>query len=193
MTRLGILASHRGSNFQAILDACHRGELAAETRVAISNNSGSLALERARKEGIPALHISGVTHPDPNAQDLAILTALREYDVELVVTAGYMKKLGPLTLEAFAGRIVNIHPSLLPRHGGHGMFGMNVHRAVIAEGDRETGITIHYVDGDYDTGPVIDQISIPVAIDDTPESLADKLIDLEHDFLVQTLKKIIQT
>ncbi|MCB1646266.1 MAG: phosphoribosylglycinamide formyltransferase [Pseudomonadales bacterium] len=193
MTRLGILASHRGSNFQAILDACHRGELAAETRVAISNNSGSLALERARKEGIPALHISGVTHPDPNAQDLAILTALREYGVELVVTAGYMKKLGPQTLEAFAGRIVNIHPSLLPRHGGHGMFGMNVHRAVIAEGDRETGITIHYVDGDYDTGPVIDQISIPVAIDDTPESLADKLIDLEHDFLVQTLKKIIQT
>ena len=151
MTRLGILASHRGSNFQAIIDACASGQLNARAVVAISNNSGSGALSRARQADIAALHISNITHPEATDQDQAILTALRDHQVDLVITAGYMKKLGPLTLDYYRGKIINVHPSLLPRHGGHGMYGLRVHQAVIDNGDQQTGISVHWVETDYDT------------------------------------------
>ncbi len=191
MTKLGVLASHRGTNFQAIIDACRDGRLDARPVIAISNNSDALALARARKAGIPTAHLSSVTHPDPEALDAAILRTLEVHDVDLLVLAGYMKKLGPKTLDAFEGRIVNVHPSLLPRYGGKGMFGMKVHQAVIDNGDAETGITIHWVEGDYDTGPVIAQRRIPVRPDDTPESLAERVLAQEHELLIETLSRII--
>jgi phosphoribosylglycinamide formyltransferase-1 len=189
MTRLGILASHRGSNFQAIIDACERGQLNASPVLAISNNSQSMALSRARQAGIAALHISHVTHPDN--QDQAIADALSEHAVDLVITAGFMKKLGPVTLNRFKGKIINVHPSLLPRHGGAGMYGLNVHQAVIDAGDQQTGISIHWVESDYDTGPVIAQLKIAVAEDDTAASLAEKVIQQEHQLLVSTLASLI--
>jgi phosphoribosylglycinamide formyltransferase-1 len=108
-----------------------------------------------------------------------------------VITAGYMKKLGPVTLARFKGKIINVHPSLLPRHGGPGMYGLNVHQAVIDAGDHETGISIHWVESDYDSGPVIAQVSIPVASDDTAVSLAEKVIQREHALLVSTLASLI--
>lgn len=193
MTRLGILASHRGSNFQAIIDACARGQLDAQPVVAISNNSGSVALSRAREANIPALHISNATHPAAIDQDRAILNALRDHQVDLVITAGYMKKLGPQTLGYFQGKVVNVHPSLLPRHGGHGMYGMHVHQAVIDQGDKETGISVHWVEADYDTGPVIAQRIIPVSADDTAETLAAKVLAEEHVLLVTTLAALIKS
>jgi phosphoribosylglycinamide formyltransferase-1 len=189
MTRLGILASHRGSNFQAIIDACERGQINAKPVLAISNNSQSMALTRARQAGIKALHISGVTHPDDH--DQAIADALTEQGIDLVITAGYMKKLGPVTLARFTGKIINVHPSLLPRHGGPGMYGLKVHQAVIDAGDHETGISIHRVESDYDSGPVIAQVRIPVASDDTAVSLAQKVIQREHALLVSTLASLI--
>jgi len=189
MTRLGILASHRGSNFQAIIDACERGQINAKPVLAISNNSQSMALRRARQAGIKALHISGVTHPDDH--DQAIADALTEQAIDLVITAGYMKKLGPVTLARFTGKIINVHPSLLPRHGGPGMYGLKVHQAVIDAGDHETGISIHWVESDYDSGPVIAQVRIPVASDDTAVSLAEKVIQREHALLVSTLASLI--
>ncbi|MFT4721275.1 MAG: phosphoribosylglycinamide formyltransferase-1 [Candidatus Azotimanducaceae bacterium] len=189
MTRLGILASHRGSNFQAIIDACERGQINAKPVLAISNNSQSMALTRARQAGIKALHISGVTHPEDH--DQAIADALTEQAIDLVITAGYMKKLGPVTLARFAGKIINVHPSLLPRHGGPGMYGLKVHQAVIDAGDHETGISIHRVESDYDSGPVIAQVRIPVASDDTAVSLAQKVIQREHALLVSTLASLI--
>jgi phosphoribosylglycinamide formyltransferase-1 len=189
MTRLGILASHRGSNFQAIIDACERGQINAKPVLAISNNSQSMALTRARKAGIKALHISGVTHPEDH--DQAIADALTEQAIDLVITAGYMKKLGPVTLARFAGKIINVHPSLLPRHGGPGMYGLKVHQAVIDAGDHETGISIHRVESDYDSGPVIAQVRIPVASDDTAVSLAQKVIQREHALLVSTLASLV--
>jgi phosphoribosylglycinamide formyltransferase-1 len=189
MTRLGILASHRGSNFQAIIDACERGQINAKPVLAISNNSQSMALTRARQAGIKALHISGVTHPDDH--DQAIADALTEQGIDLVITAGYMKKLGPVTLARFTGKIINVHPSLLPRHGGPGMYGLKVHQAVIDAGDHETGISIHRVEADYDSGPVIAQVRIPVASDDTAVSLAEKVIQREHALLVSTLASLI--
>lgn len=186
--RIGVLASGSGSNLQAIVDACGNGTLDARVVVVISNNSRAPALERARDGDIPTLHASARTHPDPDALDAAICDALERYGATLVVTAGYMKKLGPRTLAAWKGRIINIHPSLLPRHGGPGMYGLNVHKAVIDAGDNVTGITIHHVDGDYDTGPVIARKELPVRPDDTPESLAARVLAEEHAFLIETLR-----
>jgi phosphoribosylglycinamide formyltransferase-1 len=148
-----------------------------------------MALTRARQAGIKALHISGVTHPEDH--DQAIADALTEQAIDLVITAGYMKKLGPVTLARFAGKIINVHPSLLPRHGGPGMYGLKVHQAVIDAGDHETGISIHRVESDYDSGPVIAQVRIPVASDDTAVSLAQKVIQREHALLVSTLASLI--
>lgn len=188
--RLGLLASHRGTNLQAIIDACASGRLDAEPAVVISNNSGSGAAERARRHDIPFRHLSARTHATAAALDRAILETLEKHGVELVVLVGYMKKLGPQTLTRFAGRVINTHPALLPRFGGQGMYGMRVHEAVLAAGERETGVSVHVVDQDYDTGPVLAQCVVPVEPGDTPESLAERVLAREHAFLVETLAAI---
>jgi len=120
---LGFIASHNGTNMQAIIDACSQGRLDAVPCAVISNNSKSGALERARNEGIPYYHLSGKTHPDPRELDKAIIEAFLKHKVNLVILAGYMKKLGPHTLTAYRNRILNIHPALLPKFGGKGMYG----------------------------------------------------------------------
>lgn len=188
--RLGFLASHRGSNMQAVINACKSSRIEAQAAVVISNNRNSQALARAGQEGIPAYHLSGTTHPDPGRLDRAICETLREHGVNLVVLAGYMKMIGLKTLRAFRGRIVNIHPGLLPKYGGKGMFGMNVHDAVIAAGDRETGITVHVVDGGYDTGPVLAERRVRVMKGDTAESLSERMLPLEHELYVDTIARI---
>ncbi len=186
--RIGVLASHRGSNLQTVMDAAASGRLAGEVAVVISNNSGALALARAREAGIRGLHISRRTNGDN--EDAAICEALREARVGVVLTLGYMKKLGPLTLETFRGRILNMHPSLLPLYGGQGMYGEHVHAAVIAAGEHETGASIHLVEPEYDTGPVIAQRKVPVRTDDDPASLAARVLAVEHALLVDTLARV---
>jgi len=188
---LGFLASGRSSNMQAIIDACRGGQLDCRPAVVISNNPDSGALERARKAGIPGYHLSRNTHPAPEDLDRTIMATLRRHGVDLVVLAGYMKKVGPEVLEAYRHRIVNIHPALLPKFGGVGMYGMKVHEAVIAAGERETGVTVHLVNDEYDTGSVLAQRAVPVAPDDTAESLATRVIEVEHVLYVETLQKIV--
>ncbi len=188
--QLGFLASHRGTNMQAILDACKTGRLQARPRVAISNNSDSGVLQRARKAGVPSAHLSTYTHPEPGALDRAILALLQEYGVEVVCLAGYMKRLGPRTLAAYRGRVLNIHPSLLPKFGGQGFYGEVVHRAVLAAGERETGATVHLVDEEYDQGPVLDQIQVPVEPDDSVKTLSARVLQQEHRLYVRTLQRI---
>ena len=185
--RIGALASGGGSNLQAIIDAVADGRLDAEIVLVISNNSRSRALKRARDAGIPAKHISGATHPDPDA---AIADALASRGVELVALAGYMKKLGPSALGRFPNRVVNIHPSLLPKFGGRGMYGGRVHAAVLAAGERETGVTVHLANGEYDRGPIIAQSRLPVFADDTPETLAARVLEREHVFYPEILRRI---
>jgi phosphoribosylglycinamide formyltransferase 1 len=189
--RLGVLASHRGSVMQAVVDACAAGRLAATPAVVISNNGESEALARARRQGIPHAHLSGVTHPDPAALDAAIRDTLVAHGVELVLLLGYMKKLGPATLQRFAGRVLNTHPALLPKFGGQGMFGTRVHEAVLAAGERETGVTVHLADGEYDHGRVVAQCPVPVLAGDTVESLAERVQAREREFLVETLAGIV--
>lgn len=190
--KIGVLASHRGSNLQTVMDGCLSGVIEAKLVVAISNNSSSLALQRAKGAGIATYHLSSQTHPDECKLDQAICGALSQHQVDLVLTLGYMKKLGRETLSQFKNRIINIHPSLLPKYGGHGMYGGRVHQAVLDAGEKETGVSIHLLDNEYDTGPVIAQSKLDVQTGDTPETLAGRVLELEHSLLVDTLAKIAQ-
>jgi phosphoribosylglycinamide formyltransferase-1 len=176
---------------QAIIDACKSGKLQATPAVVISNNSDSGAIARAETEGIPYYYLSGKTHPEPEELDRAILETFLRHSVDIIVLAGYMKKLGPKTLSRFRGRILNIHPALLPKYGGKGMYGIRVHEAVIAAGEKESGVSIHFVDENYDTGTIIAQTRVPVMPDDTPETLAARILVQEHILYPATLQRIV--
>jgi phosphoribosylglycinamide formyltransferase 1 len=189
--KLGFLASHRGSGAWAVVEAGASGRLTAVVRVVISNNADSGVLAWAREQGLAACHLSSRTHPDPERLDEAILEALLGHDVELVVLAGYLRKLGPRTLRHFEGRVLNIHPALLPKFGGPGMYGRHVHEAVLAAGEHETGVTIHPADDEYDHGRIVAQCRVPVVAGDTVESLAERVQAREREFLVETLAGIV--
>jgi phosphoribosylglycinamide formyltransferase-1 len=188
--RLGFLASGRGSNMLAIIDNCKAGHLNAEPAVVIRNNADAGALEYAREAGIPAFHLSTQTNPE-NLDDV-ITDTLKFHGVDWVILAGYMKKIGPQLLKGFQGKIFNIHPSLLPKHGGKGMYGLHVHEAVLASGDTETGVTIHLVDDEYDQGRILAQRSVVVEEGDTPELLAARVLKVEHQLYSDTLRDVIE-
>ena len=189
---LGFLASHNGSNMQAVIDACRSGRLTARPVVVISNNRDSGALERARNENIPRFYLSGRIHPDPEDLDREIVDVLLEHGVNLVILAGYMKKIGPVTLATFPGHVLNIHPGLLPEYGGQGMYGRRVHEAVLAAGARETGATVHVVDAIYDNGPILAQRKVSVKKTDTADTLARRVLALEHELYVETIDHIVR-
>lgn len=188
--KIGFLASGRGTNMQTVIDACQVGTLAMTPAVVISNKSTSGAIERAKQAGIPHYHLSGKTHPIPEQLDLAIVNTLQKHQVSLVVLVGYMKKIGEQTLKTYHRKIINIHPSLLPKHGGKGMFGRHVHEAVLAAGETETGVTIHLIDEEYDTGPILAQSRISIQGETTVDAIAAKVLQEEHRFLVETLCNI---
>lgn len=212
---LAVLASGAGSTLQAVAQACSAGVLSARIALVISNNRDAGALHIAQNLGLPHLHLSGQTHPDaapPIAQnnaptveaqpkpsgaapgdalDLAMLQALQESGAHIVVLAGYMKKVGPRVLAAFQGRIINTHPALLPLFGGHGMYGLRVHEAVLAAGATVTGPTIHHVTAGYDEGGILAQTPVPVLAGDTPQSLAARVQAAEKTLLIQTLQMLV--
>jgi len=188
---LGFLASHKGTDLQAIISACKSGTLQATPTVIISNNSHSGAIIKAKREGIPFYNLSANTHPIPEELDLAILNALVLNKVDLVILAGYDRKLGIQTLTHYDGRVINIHPSLLPKHGGAGMYGIRVHQAVLDAGEKDTGISIHLIDKDYDRGRIIAQTRVAVLPSDTAESLSMRVLEREHSFFVETIGKIL--
>ena len=192
--RIGVLASHEGSVLQAILDACDApnpdARLCARVSVVVSNNSESGAIRRARDAGIRSVHLSSATHDDAASLDRAITHCLDDAAVDLVVLAGYMKRLGPVTLARFKGRLINTHPSLLPKFGGSGYFGRRVHEAVIAAGERESGATVHWVTGDYDSGPVIAQVRVPIAENETAQTLETRVKAVERTLLIDTLRTL---
>lgn len=188
--KLGFLASHGGSNMQSIIDACKSGMINAVPVVVLSNNSNSMALERARNEGIPAYHISQKKYPEPEELDNAIIEILEQYKVDIVILAGYMKKLGSKVINRFKGKILNIHPALLPKYGGEGMYGKFVHEAVIKNKEKESGCTVHIVDEIYDHGRILGQAKVPVFPDDTPEILAERVLEQEHRLYPEIIRKI---
>ncbi len=188
--RLGILASHAGTTMQAIIDACVEGRLHADVRVVIGNNSRSGALARARTHGIPTTYLSGVTHPRERDLDRSIMETLDDHRVDVVALAGYMKRLGPLVLSHYRGRLLNTHPALLPKFGGEGMYGDRVHEAVLAAGEKVSGASVHVVEGDYDTGPVLSQVEVPVLDEDTLETLRERVQEAEREHYVTVLERI---
>ncbi|MGQ9818336.1 MAG: phosphoribosylglycinamide formyltransferase [Candidatus Kapaibacteriales bacterium] len=187
---LGFLASHSGSNVQAIIDAIKQGQLDARPCVVISNNSNAYVLERARNEVIPFYHISSKHYPDEQVLDQKILETLLRHNVDTVVLAGYMKKVGSKVLSHFRNRVLNIHPALLPKYGGKGMYGKFVHEAVIKAREKESGCTVHLVDEYYDHGRILGQIKVPVFSNDTPETLAKRVLEEEHRLYPMILQKI---
>ena len=187
---IGILASHGGSNLQAIVDACKSEIIIATPVVVISNNSKSGALRRAKNEGIPYFHISKSLYTDDYEVDDQITQKLLRYEVDLIVLAGYMKRLGELIMSTFKDRIVNVHPSLLPKFGGKGMYGIKVHESALEAGEHKTGVTIHKVQGEYDRGTILAQAEVQIRENDTPSSLRDRVLIVEHELYVETLREI---
>jgi len=186
--RLGILVSGRGSNLEAILRARPTG---IEPVVVISNRPAVRALDVAAQHRIPARVLRRTDFGgDASARDAAIGQALTDAGVELTILAGYDQLLSPSYFEAFGGRTINIHPSLLPLHGGAGMLGLAVHRAVLQSGDRETGATVHEVGAELDAGPVLSQVRVAVRPDDNAETLAARVLEAEHALLVATLERL---
>jgi len=178
--RVAVAASGRGSNLGALLTRLEAGG-PAEVILVISNRPEASALATARTNGIPT---AVFTQPEDTQAWLAVLSVHR---VDLLVLAGYLKLLPPEVVRAYQGRIINIHPALLPRYGGPGMYGARVHHAVLQAGEKETGATVHLVTEQYDQGQVLAQARLRVRAQDTPESLAERVLELEHRLLPEAV------
>jgi phosphoribosylglycinamide formyltransferase-1 len=186
--RLGFLASNNGSGMRAVVGAIETGALDARACIVVSNRREAPALAFARDHGVTARFIPTVS--DAQAADGRLARALTEANVDWVLLAGYLRKLGPVTLAAFRDRILNIHPSLLPRFGGQGMYGRRVHEAVIAAGEPVSGASVHLVDEEYDHGAVLAQARVPVLPGDTAEKLETRVMAAEPGLYVDLLKRI---
>ena len=188
--KLGFLASHGGSNMQAIIDQCLSGAIEGKPVILICNNPNAIAVERARDAQLTVEILNERTHADQDQLDRQMEKSLLEAGVDLVVLAGYMKKIGPTTLSTFSNRILNIHPSLLPKFGGQGMFGIRVHEAVVAAGESQSGATVHLIDNGYDQGQIIRQAILKVDTSDTPATLQKRVLELEHILYPNTIAEI---
>lgn len=178
--KLAVFASGRGSNFQSILDAVERGELRLDVVLCLSDRSDAGALERASRHGIPATVISPKTFETDSDYAGAMTQTLEEHGVNFIALAGFMRKIPTAVTSAFSGRMVNIHPALLPAFGGKGMYGRRVHEAVIEYGVHWTGVTVHVVEEEYDTGPIVLQEPVPILPGDTPDDVAARVLEVEH-------------
>lgn len=181
MFKIGVMASGGGSNFKAIIDRIGEGDLEAQCKFLIVNNGGCGAAAHAEEYGIPVHHISGKTHPDQAEYESALLSVLDKYNVDLLILAGYMKALPQSMLCRMPNRILNIHPSLLPKFGGKGFWGIHVHEAVVAAHETESGATVHLVGEQIDGGRILAQVKVPVLPDDTPGVLQARVLEQEHN------------
>ena len=181
--RIGVLASGRGSNLQAIIDAIEAGKLDCRLAVVVSDRADAQALERARKHGTEAVFMDPKGYPNRDAFDQAVLAILAEHQVELVCLAGYMRVLSPMFVRALPGQIMNIHPALLPSFPG-----LHAQRQALQYGVKVSGATVHFVNEGVDTGPIICQVAVPVREDDTEETLAARIIEQEHQLYPRAIR-----
>jgi phosphoribosylglycinamide formyltransferase 1 len=184
--RLGVLISGRGSNLQAILDAIADGRLDASVAVVISNKTDAYGLERARKAGVETVVLGPRGHASREDYDRALVAELRARDVGLVCLAGFMRLLSPAFVEAFPNAILNIHPSLLPAFPG-----LDAQRQAVEHGARVSGVTVHFVNTELDAGPIVLQAAVPVRPDDTPESLAARILPEEHRLYPEAIRLVL--
>ncbi|ACF46719.1 phosphoribosylglycinamide formyltransferase [Prosthecochloris aestuarii DSM 271] len=190
-TKLAVFCSGSGTNFQAIFHAINERNLPAEVVLCVSNRSECGAMSFASQHGIATLHISEKQYETPEKFGAEMLKALEQNGIEYILLAGYLRKVPSSVVEAYSYKMLNIHPALLPKFGGPGMYGINVHKAVLASGEKETGATVHYVDAEYDKGPILLQGRVPVKSGDTPESLAARVLECEHRLYPDALEKLL--
>ncbi len=186
------MVSGGGTDLQSVIDGVEDGRIPAEIVVVIASKPGIYALERARKAGIPGIVICKKEYADEEAFFEANLAALRQYGAEGVVLAGYLSILGKRMIEAFPNKIINIHPSLIPSFCGKGYYGLKVHKAALEYGVKVSGATVHFVDEGADTGPIIAQRSVPVLPGDTPETLQQRVLEVEHEILPEAVALFCQ-
>ncbi len=193
MLKISVMVSGGGTNFQAIIDAVESGFIPdAKIVQVISSSSSAFALERAKKRGIPGYVVTNKDFPDPAAKAERILQLLNEKETDLVVLAGYMNVIDEKIVQAYRRKIINIHPSLIPKYCGKGFYGKHVHEAVIAGGEKVSGATVHFVDEGIDTGDIIIQEEVPVLPEDTADDLAARVLVVEHKILTETIKKFAE-
>ena len=188
---IAIFASGTGSNFINIYDSICNGKINAQIKLLISNNPNCRAVKFANKNRIKSKIINNFRFKDNQIDDI-MLGELSNYKIDLIVLAGYMKKVSKKVIEFYNGRILNIHPALLPKFGGKGFYGMNIHESVIKLKEKTTGITIHIVDHDYDTGNIIYKEEIPVLETDTASSIAQRVLELEHRVYPEVIRDFLE-
>jgi phosphoribosylglycinamide formyltransferase 1 len=186
--RLTVFASGGGTNFQSIIDAVESGSLPAEIALLVASRPDAGALDRAARHGIASEVITPEQFSSEPEYTQALLALLQSYGTDLIALAGYMKKIPVEVVRTYHNRMLNVHPALLPAFGGHGMYGRRVHQAVLDYGARWTGATVHIVDEEYDTGPIVLQEPVRVHQDDTPESLARRVLEVEHRLYPEALR-----
>jgi formyltetrahydrofolate-dependent phosphoribosylglycinamide formyltransferase len=186
--KIVVFASGSGTNFQAVIDNVLSGNIQAEITGLIADRKGIMAIERAKKYKIP---VEIIPADPPESFSRRLLTQLTKWDPDLIVLAGYLKKIPDRIVTIYRRKIINIHPALLPKHGGKGYYGRKVHQAVLDSGEKETGCSVHYVDEEYDRGPVIGRRIVPVYSSDTADSLASRVLKAEHQLLPTVIKKLL--
>lgn len=189
--KIAVFLSGRGSGFRNLCLATRDGRLEAEISLLVSSKRKAGGLDYAREFGIESVVFRTKDFDSPEEAAASLLDTLTSRQIKYIALAGYLKLLPLEVVRAFPKRIVNIHPALLPRHGGKGMYGHYVHEAVIADGDKESGATVHLVDEIYDHGSILEQAKVPVEPDDTPDSLAARVLKVEHDLYPRVLQKLI--
>jgi phosphoribosylglycinamide formyltransferase-1 len=194
MIRIAILASGGGSNMQSIVDACKTGILKdlAEVILTVSNSASAFVLERAKKENIKFVCIERKNFKTEEFFNKKILTELKNAKIDIVCLAGYMRIVGKDIVDEYKDRILNIHPALLPKFGGKGMYDHFVHESVVKAGETKSGATVHFANEEYDSGKIIMQKEVEVSKTDTPEDVAKKVLKVEHQIYPQAIKKIIK-
>jgi phosphoribosylglycinamide formyltransferase 1 len=190
--KVAVFISGGGTNLQALIDACKEGRLAARILLVVSSRSDAYGIERAHREGIATFVHKAKNYATPEEAAQALLGILEKYEIEYIALAGYMKLVPVEIIRKYNRRIVNIHPALLPKYGGKGMYGHFVHEAVLASGDKESGATVHIVDEIYDNGRILLQKKVPVYNNDTPDSLAERVLEVEHEIYSQALDNLIK-
>ncbi|NLL81411.1 MAG: phosphoribosylglycinamide formyltransferase [Tissierellia bacterium] len=186
-TKIGVLISGGGTNLQSIIDNIDKGNINGEIKLIISNKRDAYGLERGKKAGIQSIFLSPSDYSDFQSYNRKLIEEFKKRDVELIVLAGYLKILSKDFVSEYKDRIINIHPSLIPSFCGKGYYGDRVHQAVLDYGCKITGATVHFVDEDADTGPIILQEAVRVHEDDTVESLQKKVLEIEHQILVEAV------
>lgn len=191
LKRIAVLISGGGTNLQSVIDACENNIVNAEVVGVISNKKNAYGLKRAQNHNIDSVYIGKGNYPNVDNRGRQLISVLNEMNVDLIVLAGYLEILHKDFFKEFEGRVLNIHPSLIPKYAGKGFYGMNVHEAVIKNNEKYSGATVHFVDEEVDTGQIVMQEAIKINVNETAESLQKRVLKIEHKILIASIKKYI--